>query len=128
MVTKIKRHFCNIFVTAQCTHDIVTESTEKLYTTVFPSYVVCPSVRPSVTFYFESNYTGKTLWSLLLGAPKQMTLNGHFTFVTMIILYILLMNSIAFIVSRTLLSLYYQVKLAWFRLVEWRQTASYTNL
>jgi len=34
--------------------------------------------------------------------------------VTMIILHILRTNSIAFIVSRTLLSLYYQVKLMWF--------------
>jgi len=33
---------------------------------------------------------------------------------TMIILHILRTNNIAFIVSRTLLSLYYQVKLIWF--------------
>jgi len=35
-----------------------------------------------------------------------MIVNGHLTFVTMIILHTLRANSIAFIVSRTLLSLY----------------------
>ena len=43
-----------------------------------------------------------------------MIVNGHLTFVTMIVLHILQTNSIAFIVSRTLLSLNYQVKLTWF--------------
>jgi len=43
-----------------------------------------------------------------------MILNGHFTFVTMIILHILQTNSLVFIVSHILLPLYYQVKLTCF--------------